>query len=83
MRSISPFNFHTHDTSGLGGATIIAAAEAGVDIADAAMDSFSGGTSQPCLGSVIEALRNTDRDTGLNREAILEINDYWLSLIHI
>ena len=72
-----PIHFHTHDTSGLGGATIIAAAEAGVDIADAAMDSFSGGTSQPCLGSVIEALRNTDRDTGLNREAILEINDYW------
>ena len=72
-----PIHFHTHDTSGLGGATIIAAAEAGVDIADAAMDSFSGGTSQPCLGSVIEALRNTERDTGLNRGAILEINDYW------
>jgi len=72
-----PIHFHTHDTSGLGGATIIAAAEAGVDIADAAMDSFSGGTSQPCLGSIVEALRNTNRDTRLNREAILEINNYW------
>jgi len=41
------------------------------------MDAFSGGTSQPCLGSVVEALRNTDRDTGLDINAIREISDYW------
>ncbi len=45
-------------------ATILAAADAGVDAVDAAMDAFSGGTSQPCLGSIVEALRHTDRDTG-------------------
>ncbi len=72
-----PIHFHTHDTSGIAAATILAAAEAGVDAADAAMDSFSGGTSQPCLGSVVEALRNTDRDTGLDRQAIQQISDYW------
>ncbi|MBC55789.1 MAG: pyruvate carboxylase [Confluentimicrobium sp.] len=72
-----PIHFHTHDTSGIAGATILAAAEAGVDAADAAMDAFSGGTSQPCLGSVVEALRNTDRDTGLDMRAIREISDYW------
>jgi pyruvate carboxylase len=44
---------------------------------DAAMDSFSGNTSQPTLGSVVEALRRTDRDTGLDITAIREISNYW------
>ncbi|ARE41899.1 Pyruvate carboxylase [Rhodovulum sp. P5] len=72
-----PIHFHTHDTSGISGATILAAADAGVDAVDAAMDAFSGGTSQPCLGSIVEALRNTDRDTGIEMEAVREISDYW------
>ncbi|MCK8464728.1 pyruvate carboxylase [Aliiroseovarius sp. S1339] len=72
-----PIHFHTHDTSGIAGATILAAADAGVDAVDAAMDAFSGGTSQACLGSVVEALRNTDRDTGLDISAIREISNYW------
>ena len=72
-----PIHFHTHDTSGVAGATILAAADAGVDAVDAAMDAFSGGTSQPCLGSIVEALRNTDRDTGLDIERIREISAYW------
>ncbi len=72
-----PIHFHTHDTSGIAAATILAAADAGVDAVDVAMDAFSGGTSQPCLGSVVEALRNTDRDTGLDIEAVREISDYW------
>ncbi|WP_422047977.1 pyruvate carboxylase [Shimia sp.] len=72
-----PIHFHTHDTSGIAGATILAAAEAGVDAVDAAMDAFSGGTSQPCLGSIVEATRNTDRDTGLDIGAIREISAYW------
>ena len=72
-----PVHFHTHDTSGLAGATILAASDAGVDAVDVAMDAFSGGTSQPCLGSVVEALRNSDRDTGLNIEAVRAMSDYW------
>ncbi|WP_372604307.1 pyruvate carboxylase [Actibacterium sp.] len=72
-----PIHFHTHDTSGIAAATILAASAAGVDAVDAAMDAFSGGTSQPCLGSIVEALRNTDRDTGLDIGAIREISDYW------
>jgi pyruvate carboxylase len=72
-----PVHFHTHDTSGLAGATILAASDAGVDAVDVAMDAFSGGTSQPCLGSVVEALRNTDRDTGLNIASLREMSDYW------
>ena len=72
-----PIHFHTHDTSGIAGATILAASDAGVDAVDAAIDAFSGGTSQACLGSVVEALRNTDRDTGLDAGAIREISAYW------
>ncbi|AMY70079.1 pyruvate carboxylase [Frigidibacter mobilis] len=77
-----PIHFHTHDTSGIAGATILAAAEAGVDAVDAAMDAFSGGTSQPCLGSIVEALRNTERDTGLDIGAIREISNYWEGVRH-
>ena len=72
-----PIHFHTHDTSGIAAATVLAAAEAGVDAVDAAMDAFSGATSQPCLGSIVEALRHTERDTGLDITAIRAISDYW------
>ncbi len=72
-----PIHLHTHDTSGISGATVLAAVEAGVDAIDAAMDSMSGATSQPCLGSLIEALRHTERDTGLDPEAIRRISFYW------
>ena len=72
-----PVHFHTHDTSGAAAATVLAACDAGVDAVDAAMDAVSGGTSQPCLGSIVEALRNTDRDTGLDIAAVRQISDYW------
>jgi pyruvate carboxylase len=72
-----PVHFHTHDTSGVGAASVLAAAEAGVDAVDAAMDAFSGGTSQPCLGSIVEALRWSERDAGLDIAAIRAISGYW------
>lgn len=72
-----PIHFHTHDTAGIACATILAASEAGVDAVDCAMDAFSGNTSQATLGSVVEALRHTDRDTGLSMRAVREISDYW------
>jgi pyruvate carboxylase len=72
-----PIHFHTHDTSGISAASVLAAAEAGVDAADAAMDSMSGLTAQPNLGSIVEALRHGERDTGLDGEAIRAISSYW------
>jgi pyruvate carboxylase len=77
-----PIHFHTHDTSGIGGATILAACDAGVDAVDAAMDAFSGGTSQPCLGSIVEALGHTPRDTGLDVTEIRDISNYWEQVRH-
>ena len=59
-----PIHFHTHDTSGINAASILRAADAGVDIADGALSSMSGMTSQPCLNSVVAALMHTKRETG-------------------
>ena len=72
-----PVHFHTHDTAGSAIASILAAADAGVDAVDCAMDALSGNTSQATLGSVVEALRGSVRDPGLNIGAIRDINTYW------
>jgi len=72
-----PIHFHTHDTSGISAATVLAAVEAGVDAVDAAMDALSGNTSQPCLGSIVEALSGSERDPGLDPEWIRRISFYW------
>ncbi len=72
-----PIHFHTHDTSGISAATVLAAVDSGVDAIDAAMDAFSGNTAQPCLGSIVAALSGTERDTGLSPEAIRRISFYW------
>ncbi len=72
-----PIHFHTHDTSGISAATVLAAVDAGVDAVDAAMDALSGGTSQPCLGSIVGALAGNKRDPKLDPDAIREISLYW------
>ncbi|EFO32441.1 pyruvate carboxylase [Roseibium sp. TrichSKD4] len=72
-----PIHFHTHNTSGIAASTILAAVDTGVDAVDAAMDALSGLTSQPCLGSIVEALRGSKRDTGLDGKTIREISFYW------
>lgn len=61
-----PIHVHTHDTAGTGVATQLACAAAGADIIDCCTDSMSGATSQPSLGAVVNALRGTDLDTGIN-----------------
>ena len=72
-----PIHFHTHDTSGIAAATVLAAVEAGVDAVDAAMDALSGNTSQPCLGSIVEALKDDERNPGLDPAWIRRISFYW------
>jgi len=72
-----PIHFHTHDTSGVQAAAIVKAAEAGLDIADGAVASMSGLTSQPNLNSVVESLRFTPHDTGLSFDAMQSLSWYW------
>jgi pyruvate carboxylase len=75
-----PIHFHTHDTSGVNAASVLRAADAGVDIADAALASMSGMTSQPCLNSIVAALRHTERDTGLDPAALDALSRYWAAV---
>ncbi|WP_036666268.1 pyruvate carboxylase [Paludibacterium yongneupense] len=72
-----PIHFHTHDTSGIASASVLAAINAGVDAVDAAMDAMSGLTSQPSLGGINSALEGSERDPLLPREAIASISNYW------
>jgi pyruvate carboxylase len=72
-----PVHFHTHDTSGISAASVLAAIEAGCDAVDAAMDSMSGLTSQPNLGSIVAALQHTGRDSGLDLGHIRRLSEYW------
>jgi pyruvate carboxylase len=72
-----PIHFHTHDTSGISAASVLAAVEAGADAVDAAMDALSGLTSQPNLGSIVEALRHGPRASGLDPDHIRTLSSYW------
>lgn len=72
-----PIHFHTHDTAGNAVASVLSATRAGVDIADMALNSMSGLTSQPALNSIVAALKNTSRDTELDEFGLQLLSDYW------
>jgi pyruvate carboxylase len=72
-----PVHFHTHDTSGIAAASVLAAVEAGADAVDGAVDALSGLTSQPNLGSIVEALRHGPRDPGIDPDRLRMISAYW------
>lgn len=72
-----PVHFHTHDTSGIGAASVLAAVEAGCDAVDGAMDAMSGLTSQPNLSAIAAALRGTERDPGLSKSALNAASTYF------
>lgn len=83
---------HSHDTAGIAAATMIAAAVAGADVVDVAIDSeypiiklavilmflgMSGVTSQPSMGAVCMALEQTTLGTGIRYADIQALNLYW------
>ncbi len=72
-----PIHFHTHDCAGGQVASLLLAAEEGVAVIDTAFAPMSGLTSQPCLNSVVEAMRFTERDTGLSYDSLKATADYW------
>lgn len=72
-----PVHLHTHDTPGGQLATLLAASAAGVDAVDVASAPMSGTTSQPSLSSLVAGLANTERDTGLNADAVYALEPYW------
>ena len=72
-----PVHFHTHDTSGIAAASVLAAVAAGADAVDGAIDAMSGLTSQPNLGSIVEALRFGPRDAALDPKDLRTLSAYW------
>lgn len=72
-----PIHLHTHDTSGNGVASLLRAAQAGVDIVDTAVNSMAGLTSQPALSSVVAAIQRTERESSINLDDIQKISNYW------
>ena len=72
-----PIHFHTHDIGGAQAASVLRGAQVGLDVADGAVASMSGLTSQPSLNALVESLRFTPRDTGLDPAALIEMSRYW------
>ncbi len=72
-----PIHFHTHDSAGGQIASYLLAAEEGVDIVDCAFAPLSGVTAQPSLNAMAEAMRFSERDTGLTFDALQETANYW------
>ena len=72
-----PVEIHTHATTGLSVATLLKGAEAGADWLDTAISSMSMGTSHSPTETVVEMLKGTDMDTGLDTSALLEIAAYF------
>ncbi|KAI5305839.1 hypothetical protein KEM56_003164 [Ascosphaera pollenicola] len=75
-----PIHVHTHDSAGVGVASMIACAQAGADVVDAATDSMSGMTSQPSIGAIASSLQGTEFDTGLDPAKLRAIDFYWAQL---
>jgi len=72
-----PIHFHTHDTGGVAVSSVLAAAEAGVDAVDLAVDAMAGFTSQPSMGAVVASLASGERDPRIARETIHTASHYW------
>ncbi|KMO57621.1 pyruvate carboxylase, partial [Lacticaseibacillus rhamnosus] len=75
-----PIHLHTHDTTGNGIATYLAATNAGVDIVDVAQSSFSGTTSQPSLESLYYALSGNQRQPEVAIEKAQSLNRYFQAI---
>ncbi len=72
-----PIHLHTHNTTGNQIATLLMAAEAGVDIVDTAIQPLSSLTSQPSMNALVEVLQGQERDTGFDTVRLQELADYW------
>ncbi|MEL5990506.1 pyruvate carboxylase [Microbacterium phosphatis] len=77
-----PVHVHTHDTPGGQLATLLAASAAGADAVDAASAPMAGTTSQPSLSALVAALAHTERDTGIDLQAVSDLEPYWEAVRH-
>ena len=66
-------HLHTHNTTGTGDMTYLMASQAGVDIVDCALSPFANGTSNPATEALVATLQGTERDTGLDLNALSDV----------
>ena len=72
-----PVEVHTHAATGMSVATLTKCAEAGAEILDTAISSMSMGPSHSPTETMVEILRGTEYDTGLDIGLLLEIAAYF------
>ncbi|MFZ2176160.1 MAG: pyruvate carboxylase [Rhodococcus sp. (in: high G+C Gram-positive bacteria)] len=75
-----PVHVHTHDTPGGQLATYLAAWQAGADAVDGASAAMAGTTSQPALSAIVAAAAHSEHDTGLDLQAVCDLEPYWEAL---
>jgi len=75
-----PIDIHTHYTSGVASMTLLKAIEAGADIIDTAISPLALGTSQPATEVLVQTLKGTPYDTGLDIEKLSEIAKYFTKI---
>ncbi|MCH7652230.1 MAG: pyruvate carboxylase subunit B [Chloroflexi bacterium] len=76
-----PLQLHTHYTSGMASMTALKAIEAGLDVLDTCLSPLALRTAQPAIEPLVVALSDSDRETGLDLERILELDDYLESVL--
>ncbi|MDI6870022.1 MAG: acetyl-CoA carboxylase biotin carboxyl carrier protein [Bacillota bacterium] len=72
-----PVQLHSHYIGGLAPMTYLKAAEAGVDVIDTASAPMAFGASQPPVETIVNALRGTERDSGLDLDLLFEVARYF------
>ena len=72
-----PIQLHTHYIGGMAIATLLKAAEAGVDIIDTAAVPLAFGSSQPPVETIVRALKDSEWNTGIELSDLFEIADYF------
>lgn len=72
-----PIHLHTHDTSSNGGSMLMMAAQAGVDIVDAALSSVSGLTAQPNMNALLSTLEGSIWDPQVDMDGLQKLANYW------
>ncbi|WP_293819773.1 oxaloacetate decarboxylase subunit alpha [uncultured Parolsenella sp.] len=72
-----PLEVHTHATAGIAEMTYLKSVEAGADIIDTCISSFSAGTSQPATESMHIALTGLGVETGLDLDKLSEIAEHF------
>ena len=70
-----PVQLHCHYTSGMASMSALKAVEAGLDILDVCLAPLALRTSQPAVEPIAVTLGGSERDPGIDVEALLEIGD--------